>query len=589
MDNNPGERQEGGEHMSLFEDTNPRELKELLGQIHSREAALPDFQRNFVWDPNATQELVISIASNYPAGSLLRIRNTHNLFANREIQGAPHLDGHHPTYLVLDGQQRLTSLYQAFYGVGEHRYFLNLQRLLTGDDFEDCIFHLRTNVKRAKQLERFDTQANELVLPLNILRNGSGGFSKWSKAVIKVKKVTTPEEEIDALDERLDEVQETWVQAIDDYRFPVVTLSDSTSAEAVCAIFETLNRTGVKLSPFELLTARYWPKNVNLRQLWQHTLNKYPIIADFGVDPYYMLQAVSLAARPTPSAKRSDVLNLEAAQVHQWWERVSWGMGNGLELLRDDCGLIVPAWLPYNTILIPLAATLAKAGLPTGPQAGAVRQRLTRWYWCSVFGQAYESSPTSQMAKDVAELLGWLKGGEAPETVREFRFDPRTLRDTTPRQRAVYRGAISLILRGHPRDFYNGAPLTGDLIVEHNVDDHHIFPQGYLATLEPAVSARDRDCVLNRTLIDRKTNISIGKRPPSAYMADIRTALGGTFATLLESHLLPPSTDGPLLNDDFENSLQWRQDALWSEIRSVTGAVEAVDLVEEFEAEGISA
>ena len=50
--------------MSLFEDTNPRELKELLGQIHSREAALPDFQRDFVWDPNATQELVVSIASN---------------------------------------------------------------------------------------------------------------------------------------------------------------------------------------------------------------------------------------------------------------------------------------------------------------------------------------------------------------------------------------------------------------------------------------------------------------------------------------------------------------------------------------------
>ncbi len=60
--------------MSLFEDTNPRELKELLNQIQSREAALPDFQRDFVWDPNATQELIVSIASSYPAGSLLRIR-----------------------------------------------------------------------------------------------------------------------------------------------------------------------------------------------------------------------------------------------------------------------------------------------------------------------------------------------------------------------------------------------------------------------------------------------------------------------------------------------------------------------------------
>src|SRR5437867_4121841 len=122
--------------MSIFEDTNPRELKKVLGQIETRETALPDFQRDFVWDPNATQELIVSIANNYPAGSLLRIRNTQNLFACREFQGAPELDGHRTTYLVLDGQQRLTSLYQAFYGVGEHRYFLKLRELIDGADFE---------------------------------------------------------------------------------------------------------------------------------------------------------------------------------------------------------------------------------------------------------------------------------------------------------------------------------------------------------------------------------------------------------------------------------------------------------------------
>src|SRR5215213_5949874 len=133
--------------MSLFEDTNPRELKELLRQIHAREAALPDFQRDFVWDPSATQELIVSVASNYPAGSLLRIRNTHSLFACREFQGAPALDGSKPTYLVLDGQQRLTSLYQAFYGVGDHRYFINLRQLLDGGELEECIFYERANTK----------------------------------------------------------------------------------------------------------------------------------------------------------------------------------------------------------------------------------------------------------------------------------------------------------------------------------------------------------------------------------------------------------------------------------------------------------
>jgi len=67
--------------MSLFEDTNPRALKDLLAEVHSRVMALPDFQRDFVWEPNATQELIVSIANNYPAGSLLRVRDTKRVFS----------------------------------------------------------------------------------------------------------------------------------------------------------------------------------------------------------------------------------------------------------------------------------------------------------------------------------------------------------------------------------------------------------------------------------------------------------------------------------------------------------------------------
>ena len=131
----------------MFEDTNPRDLKQLLAQIHTRECALPEFQRNFVWDPGATKELIVSIAKGFPAGSLLRIRNSDgsDLFEYRQFEGAPALNGHRPTYLVLDGQQRLTSLYQAFYGVGEYKYFVNLQKLLGGEEFDECIFSLNPN------------------------------------------------------------------------------------------------------------------------------------------------------------------------------------------------------------------------------------------------------------------------------------------------------------------------------------------------------------------------------------------------------------------------------------------------------------
>src|SRR3990170_4717250 len=115
-------------------------LKFLLQMIDNREMALPDFQRDFVWDPSATDELIESIISNFPAGSLLRIKNGYQLlFQPREVQGAPALGRDaKPSYLILDGQQRLTSLYQAFYGAGEHSYYLNLADLESGQDLEDC-------------------------------------------------------------------------------------------------------------------------------------------------------------------------------------------------------------------------------------------------------------------------------------------------------------------------------------------------------------------------------------------------------------------------------------------------------------------
>lgn len=552
--------------MNIYEDTNPRELKELLGQIHTGEAVLPDFQRDFVWDPNMTMELIISIAENYPAGSLLRIRNTKNLFAYREFAGAPPLNGRKPTYLILDGQQRLTSLYQAFYGVGESRYYLNLHNLIKGMDFEDSIFHLRANHKRVRQYENFEVQAKELILPLSVLKDGSGGYAKW---VRRVSRHQPNEKARLELEDRLDNVDES-IQAIDDYRFPVVTLSDGTDAEAVCTIFETLNRTGVKLSPFELLTARFWHQNLNLRQRWADAIEKYPIIADFEIDPYYSLQIVSLIARSAPSCKRSAVMSLEKSMVEEYWDDAIEGLGQALTFLQSECGILSPAWLPYITIVVPMAAIFARTLKLSGPRIGSARDKINRWFWCSVFGQKYESSPNSQSALDFGEVTRWIEGGETPESIRSFRFDPAVLRDTTARQRAIYRGTIALILRHRARDFHSHKPLTLEVINENHVDDHHIFPNKFLE--RQGVDSRLRDCVLNHTLIDRATNIRINARPPSKYMEEIRKERGDTkFKELLESHLLPAGKTAPFWNDDFDAFLDWRQKAIFQEIQTVTG------------------
>jgi hypothetical protein len=224
---------------------------------------------------------------------LLAIRNansTHSYFAAREFQGAPLLNGHRSTYLILDGQQRLTSLYQAFYGVGEYQYFLRLQNLIDGQEMDDdgVLFHVRADAKRGwqrKALQKYanlDGQAEELILPLKTLLGQKDGYLGW---IDNVAEMQDSQETRRTLRHQLTALRSKFITNIENYKFPVVLLSDRTPADAVCTIFETLNRTGVKLSVFDLLAARFWPEGVKLRDMWKKAQEDAPIIQDYLIDP----------------------------------------------------------------------------------------------------------------------------------------------------------------------------------------------------------------------------------------------------------------------------------------------------------------
>jgi hypothetical protein len=353
-----------------------------------------------------------------------------------------------------------------------------------------------------------------------------------------------------------------------------VTLSADTEPAALCTIFETLNRTGVKLSVFELLTARFWSHDLKLRELWEQAHSDYPLIAHFDVDPYYVLMAIALASGKTPSCKRGDVLNLTAEQVIAWWQPVIQALALSLTILHDDCWVLQPKWLPFNTMLTPMSAALARAGAGKGVAVGAQREQIKRWFWCSVFSQAYESAPNSQSARDVGELIPWLSDGAeaAPENVRSFRFNPEQLREVTPRQRALYRATICLILASgdRPLDFHSGAVLNEQILASSGIDDHHIFPAKFLD--DRGIDPRLRDCVLNRCLIDSHTNQRISCRAPSDYMADLRNEPGFPMETVLASHLIPDGDESGLWTNDFELFLAQRQERLGRAIAEVTAS-----------------
>jgi hypothetical protein len=574
--------------IGIYEGMTFGHLSDLLRQIHTREMALPNFQRNFVWDGKATQELIVSIAKNYPAGTILRLQNTNDpLFGAHEFEEAPPLKAvgaegdANPHYLVLDGQQRLTSLYQAFTGTGDNRYFLDIRALHAKKAIEDCIFHHPAVTKKAKYYSRHDVQAKELVLPISVL-GPAGALGHYDLEAWKrnARSGLGNEEALKRI-EVIEEVQNDWISTIQRYQFPVITLSREITAEAVCTIFETLNNTGVRLSTFDLLRARYFARNIDLRELWKAACDTYPSLGAFAIDPYTALQIIALLVRPNASCKYSDVLALQADAIQQWWAIAVKGLASALDLLRDNCGVVDAKWLPYSTMLVPLGGVLARFG-EEHTQVWAIHmENLVRWFWCSVFSQGYESSSDSRASADYRELSIWLQHPDSvPTVVTQFKFDPKLLRSTTSRQRALYRAVFALLLSKTPLDFHTGSKITGAVMREGTADDHHIFPKAML--LKRNISEREINCVLNRTLIDRRTNRLIADRAPRDYMAQIRKTVGDTlFDTILTSHCIPTGGNSPIWQDDWPSFLQRRQDALWTQIQSVTKASTAADEVDD--------
>ena len=394
-----------------------------------------------------------------------------------------------------------------------------------------------------------------------------GGFSQWVLDVSRTRHRHDAEAMSEMQQDLQQKIQNSWIKTIDSYQFPVVTLLGTTGPEAVCTIFETLNRTGMKLTAFDLLTARFWPQQINLRGEWEYAQDKYPILKEMEIDPYYLLQALSLCARPTPGCKRGEVLDLKRDDFRTWWPTVAESYANAMEILQEECGVFAPKWLPYAAMPIPMAAVLAKFASTVGPATGTYRARLIRWYWCSVLNQTYENPPNSQAAKDFNEITSWFNGGPAPEAIRTFNIDGiESLRRVTFKQRALYRGFMGLVLTNEPRDFHTQKKITAEVLRGESIDDHHIFPAGWFS--DNHLRADAVDSILNRTLIDSETNKRIGKNPPSKYLSEIETPGSEVnLATTLESHLCAIAQ---LQKDDYESFWNKREERIQALIRKLT-------------------
>lgn len=581
-------------------------LASLLPAIHDHKAALPNFQREWVWEPYMVRDLIVSVANRYPAGSLLTMPNSGDKFALRPFSGSGEELKSDPTLMVLDGQQRLTSLYQSLFskqGVkdakgNKHFVYLDVEKL-TGHEteesqqeatFADCIFTVQVNKQgqklRYKGLRDYDdlsTVEQEIklgTLPLYTVFNPDD-MTAWRDQYIQ-SRANRDYDRLMELREEWDREVAPWLTRIRDYRFPVIELNHDMELHAICHIFEKVNSTGVALTVFELCTAILWAQGLRLNDKWHETrdgLIKDQILRMQGpLEGAMFLQVISLLStlrrkRESPDSRiavncrREDLLKLKAETVEEWWSIAERAYRDASKFMESQ-GIIAQRVLPYGTLLLPLAAIMGFLRSQLGNvQFGQAWPKIERWYWCSVFSQRYSSSVEASAALDLEQVITWIEGGDEPDAVRTFTFAADRLQDYNNIRSAIYKGILCLIAKNGAKDFGGEGTLSVNLYYDSQQDHHHIFPTNALSNL--GIQDWRVNSIVNKTLIGASANRSIGGRLPSQYVETMKTRLGAERThEILRSHLVTPET---LESNDWEDFFLSRREELKQLIATTCG------------------
>ena len=581
-------------------------LDGMLSDAADGSTQLPDFQRGWVWDDDHVRSLLASISLGFPIGAVMMLRAGGETvrFKQRPLEGAPTAGDREADRLILDGQQRLTSLFQSLRldrpvltrdqrgRTIKRWYYIDMQMALdTNGDREEAVISL----PEERQIKRFgrdvvkdystpELEYEAMLFPLSKVfdsRKWRVGFERfWGYNEAKI-------ELWNQFDERI-------VTRFEKYQVPVIELGKDTPKEAVCQVFEKVNTGGVTLTVFELLTATFAADDFQLRPDWEQrkrAIHSQSILS--GLSNTDFLQGVTLLATlarrnaalsngtaedraPGIGCKRSDMLRLGPDEYQRWADPLMKGFERAARFLHSQ-HLYDARFLPYGSQLIPLAAILAVLDRDWEPHLA--REKLARWYWCGVLGELYGGAIETRFTRDLPEVLSWIRdGGPEPNTIYDAEFAPARLLTLRTRNSAAYKGVYALLLREGARDWRTGEGSSIQSYFDESIDIHHVFPQKWCR--EQGIEPARCDSIINKTPLTARTNRSIGGEAPGEYLE--RIAAGGVprdvLDDYLQSHLIDPAR---MWSDDFHQYFSARQSALLDRIRTVMGKQIASDDIED--------
>lgn len=511
-----------------------------MKDAHDGTIVLPDFQRSFIWEPEDVREMLVSVMGNYFTGSMLLLEDfrDESPFALRFVEGLEKVNDSAKMQsivkILLDGQQRTTALFYALFEPdiplkkrrSSYRFYFDLDNGLK-KDWDKAIVAVNT-----KDTKFAEVNHNPNIIPISY-------FKDVGKLATEFKNHPNFREIIEL------------ANAFMTREIHTVFLPRGTDPERIVETFERINRTGEPLSIFELITARLYKSGIKLRDLLKDAKKNYRFLEEVNPEP--VLKVIALLRGKEP--KRKNILELEAENLPSDWdgacEALQTAYDRSLDVKHGFGVLGFKKWMPYTTMLVPLAAMIdyiRDQKLETGQNY----RKIHDWYWVAVFSNRYDQAADTASATDFWAMKDWaVDDSKVPDIIQKFVPDIIDL-DVDKRSSAIYKGVINMVVLKGALDFKTGEPPQ---FGKEKIQDDHIFPS----------SIYHYDGIANRTLIS--TNAEKKDKKPSEYFKERLQQHGeDKLKIILESHLIPEDALKYLLEDDLDNFVKSRKKAIANEI-----------------------
>lgn len=520
-------------------------IRKVLEQVQSGQLRIPAFQRGFVWDADRVAYLMDSIHKGYPFGALILWRTKEQLNTERHLGpfALPEREADFPVDYVLDGQQRLTSIFGVF------------QTDLTPDPAADVGW---TDVFYDFEAEKSLQESQFAALPpeeVDLSRHfpigtffDVAGYRSATEGLTK-----------DRLEE-IDGVQAIFKEAL----IPAQTL-ETNDRDKVAIVFERVNRLGMELDIFQLLAAWTWSEDFDLQDKFgalAEDLKPFGFAA-VGEDSNLLLRCC--AAIIGGDATSSGLLGLNGAEVRNRFDEITSGIKGAVDFLRRNVHVEKLENLPYPALLVPLAAFFAAKDSKTVKVTSKQRQQLLKWFWRACFSRRFSAGVLRNLNRDVAEVVKLRGGGDSSLADIPWSLDEEFFIETRFTVSSVTTKAFILLLaQQNPLSFVSGAPVAlGDVLRHYNRKEfHHLYPQSHLKS-EGRDSA-DINRLANFAIISAADNKTLGGVAPSKYRRHMDPT---KMAEILGSALTPNS----LFDDDYEAFLRSRGALLLAAAKTLAG------------------